>query len=104
MTETDRSSRFFTVLIADDEPAIRNGIKNAIDWNSIGLRISATVHDGNSAYDEICRHKPDIVITDIMMPGKTGLELIKEAKAAGIASRFIILSGYDDFRYAKEAI
>lgn len=94
-----------TMLIADDEDSIRNGLCKVIEWNSIGVKIAGVAATGGKALEMIIRLKPDIVITDIRMPDKSGLEMIEDARSSGLNEiYFIILSGYDDFGYAQCAI
>lgn len=92
------------VIIADDEEKICQLIAHLIDWESMDMEIAAVVHSGTDALEAICRHKPDIVITDIRMPGLDGLELIRRAKEALPQVEFIIISGYRHFEYAQTAI
>lgn len=95
----------YSVMIIDDEPPIRYGIKKAIDWQAISCRVTALCASGKEALAEIDAGTiPDIMITDIRMNDMTGLELIKELRLRQVETRFIILTGYDDFAYAKEAI
>lgn len=93
-----------SVIIADDEAAIRNGLFEAIPWETLHARVVSMEQDGISALASIRRHRPDLVIIDIKMPGIDGLEVIRLAKEAGIESHFIILSGYNDFTLAQKAI
>lgn len=91
-------------MLIDDEVLILNGLTKLIDWEGLNLRIKHTALNGEEALD-IFRHSPaDIIITDITMPKMSGLQLIKEIKKFNNDARFIILSGYDDFSYAKQAI
>lgn len=92
------------VLIADDEPKVLLLIKNLIEWNELGLELVATASDGISALSAIADSRPDIVITDIRMPGCDGIELIGRAKELNPAIDFIIISGYRHFEYAQKAI
>lgn len=93
-----------TVLIADDEATIRNGLLEAIPWSFFHAQVIGTAQDGTSALAYIKQHQPDLVIIDIKMPGMDGLEVIHQSKKAGINSRFLILSGYNDFPLAQKAI
>jgi len=79
-------------------------LQNLIDWESLNTRISGIVNDGLEALDFIKANKPDIVITDIRMPGYDGIELIHRAREEQIDSTFIIISGYRQFDYAQNAI
>lgn len=94
----------YKVIIADDEPKVSQLIKNLIDWERLGLEHAATAHDGISALELIKEYQPDIVITDIRMPGYDGIELIKHTKAVKPDIDFIIVSGYQYFDYAHNAI
>lgn len=92
------------LLIADDEVWVARMIATLIDWEAEGFHIAAVCHDGVEAMEQIRACKPQLVLTDIKMPGMTGLEMIKTASAEGIATRFVIISGYNDFEYARTAI
>ena len=92
------------VLIADDEPKVLLLIKSLIEWDRLGLELVATANDGVSALALIEELRPDIVITDIRMPGYDGIELIGRAKELNPAIDFIIISGYRHFDYAQKAI
>lgn len=93
-----------TLLIADDERTIREGIAKAADWESLGISGVLLACDGKAAYDIIINQKPDIVIIDIKMPEMTGIEVISRVKQMGARPEFIIISGYGEFDYAQEAI
>lgn len=93
-----------SLLIADDEASIRHGLSNAINWESEQIRVIGEGKDGNETFEKICTLHPDIVITDIKMPGCSGLDLIEKTRANGFDTYFIILSGYDDFAFAQRAI
>ncbi|WP_069998540.1 response regulator transcription factor [Cellulosilyticum sp. I15G10I2] len=92
------------LIIVDDEKVIRETIKNLIDWKSIGIHVVGVCKDGLEAYDMIQDENPDIVMTDIKMPGIMGLELIEKAKAVNSDIEFIILSGYGEFNFAAQAM
>lgn len=94
----------YKVLIADDEPKVLLLIRSLIEWEPLGLELVATASDGISALSLIAEHRPDIVITDIRMPGYDGIELIGRAKELNPAIDFIIISGYRHFDYAQKAI
>lgn len=92
------------VIIADDERNIREGIKLSIPWAELDLMVVDTCRNGVDAYSSILEYTPDIVITDIRMPKMDGLALIRNCYALFPDTKFIILSGYNDFTYAQEAI
>ena len=94
----------YRVIIADDEPKVLLLIEKLIHWEELGLTLVARAGDGISALAAIERERPDIVITDIRMPGHDGIELIGRAKALNPLIDFIIISGYRHFEYAQKAI
>lgn len=94
----------YKVLLVDDEPFIIDGLKQIIDWEEYGMEICGTAANGLEASHRLETNPADILITDIRMPKMNGLELIRHLKSRNSATRFIILSGYDDFEYLKESI
>ena len=98
------ANKNITLLIADDEAAIRNGLSTVVPWEQFGITIVGTAEDGREAYEIIKTCNPDIVITDIRMPGMDGLQLMEQVKKEKLQTNFIILSGYGDFKYAQKAI
>lgn len=94
----------FTGMIIDDEKVVREGICDLIDWNVEGYRLVPGGKDGREGLAGILRYKPDLVLIDIKMPGLSGLEVIQKAKEQGFEGHFIILTGYSEFEYAKQAI
>ena len=93
-----------TVFLVDDEFTILEGLKRLFDWEKAGFQVIGESRDGDDAYEAIHKLKPDIVLTDIRMPGLCGIDLIKTFKEEGLESKFIIISGYDDFSYCLEAL
>ena len=89
------------VFLVEDEMVIRRGIKNSIDWEKEGYIFCGEASDGELAYPMIIKEKPDILITDIRMPFMDGLELCKLVKKELPNIKILILSGYDEFDYAK---
>ncbi len=92
------------MIIVDDEKIIRETIHSLIDWNSLGIDVAAVCKDGIEAFDCILDEYPDIVMTDIKMPGLSGLDLIEKVRAAQLNTEFIILSGYGEFEFARTAM
>lgn len=92
------------VLIIDDEEIIREGLRKAIDWESLGCEIIGEAEDGDQGIEMIEALRPDIVITDIRMPGLSGLEMIAEISDLKHDCKTIIITGFRDFDYAQEAI
>ncbi len=95
----------YRVLIVDDERLIRSSILQRINWEDLGLEVDGMAANGVEALDFICSRHPHIVLVDIRMPLMDGLALIREARAVyDRPIRFVILSGYNDFSYARQAI
>ncbi len=92
------------LMIVDDEQIIREALSSMIDYNSLGYEVIATAKNGMEAYDRICDDYPDVVITDIKMPILNGLELIERSSRTDSRITFILLSGYSEFEYAKQAM
>lgn len=91
-------------MIIDDEPIICNLIKRLGEWDRLNLEIVGSATDGLEGYRLIRELHPDIVLLDIRMPGLDGLELIEKCSEEKLTPRFIIISGYQEFEYAKKAI
>ncbi len=92
------------VLIADDEPNIREGLKTLVNWENLQCRLVGEAQNGEEGMEMILSLQPDLVIVDIKMPEVDGLELIERITGQGMDTRFIVLSGYRDFDYAKRAM
>jgi two-component system response regulator YesN len=92
------------MLIVDDEPIICQGLRQTIPWDTIGVEVVGEAYDGAEALQIVTRQHVDLVLTDIHMDGMDGLELAKGLKELLPQIRIIILSGYDDFEYARRAL
>ena len=92
------------IFLAEDEVIVRETIKRMIPWEDLGFELVGAAADGEMALPLLLRQKPDLLITDIKMPFMDGLTLAKVAKKEIPGLKVVILSGYDDFNYAKQAI
>lgn len=92
------------IFLAEDEVIVRETIKRMIPWEDLGFELVGEAADGEMALPLLLRQKPDLLITDIKMPFMDGLTLAKVAKKEIPGLKVVILSGYDDFNYAKQAI
>ncbi|MCU6797801.1 response regulator [Paenibacillus sp. WQ 127069] len=92
------------MLIVDDEIQIRTGLQEGMNWKSLGLNEVYIADNGVTALQLFKQHNPEIIITDIRMPRMDGLALIKSVRDLSSSCKFIILSGYSEFEYAKEAL
>jgi len=93
-----------STIIVDDELWVCQLIKRIVKWEELGFSIIGEAYDGNEAFDMVNSKKPDLVVTDIRMPGLDGISLIEKAKESRLDTNFIIISGYSDFEYAKSAL
>ena len=94
----------YSVFAVDDEPIVLEGIRSKIDWEGSGFTFAGEATDGEIALSMIHEIKPDILITDIKMPFMDGLQLAEAIKRTQPWIKIIILSGHDEFDYAKKAI
>ena len=92
------------VVIADDEPKVNLLLQKIVNWEALGFEIVGTAQDGIHALELIRKEKPDLVMTDIRMPGCDGMELIRQAKEVKPDILFIVVSGYRQFEYARTAL
>lgn len=92
------------IMIVDDEPLLRMALKSLIDWEANGYKVLPAASNGDNAIDLIKKETPDIILTDIKMPGMNGVELIKYLKKSYPQIKTVVLSNYDDFSYVKEAL
>ncbi|WP_164820193.1 response regulator, partial [Paenibacillus pasadenensis] len=94
----------FKLLIVDDEPAIREGLQTLVDWERHGFRVAGLGVDGEDGLRLFRELEPDLVVVDIRMPKRSGLELVEEIRRSDRACRVLVLSGHADFAYAQQAI
>lgn len=92
------------VVIIDDEMWVCQLIKNIVDWRGLGFEILEEVYDGESGFQAILRHRPELVLTDIRMSGMDGIQLMERIREEKMDTKFIVISGYNDFAYAQNAL
>lgn len=92
------------VVIVEDEKYIIDGLLTLINWNKFGCRVCDTASNGVEAYDKILAKKPDLVISDIKMPYMDGLTLCQKFYKQEYSPKFIFITGYENFEYAKKAL
>ncbi|WP_223156812.1 response regulator transcription factor [Thermosediminibacter oceani] len=92
------------LIIADDEPIVREGLKESVNWDELGLRVVGCARDGREALEIFTSCGCDVILTDIRMPFMSGLELTGRVKEIDPSVIVVLLSAYDEFRYAQEAI
>ena len=94
----------YKVLIVDDEIMIRRGLSKIIHWEEIGFEMAGAVGNAMEALELIKKTPVDVLLTDISMPEMTGLELIHQARKILPGLKAVVISGYSEFDYAREAI
>jgi len=92
------------VLIADDEPIIREGIRYSVNWDRLNMEVVAEAEDGEEAIEKAILHTVDILLVDINMPIVNGLKVIQQVKTELPHCQVVIITGYDEFKYAQEAV
>ena len=90
-------------VLVEDEPLILGQLEYSVIACDPHFRVAGKAGTGRDGLAEIERCKPDVVITDIQMPVMSGLEMIAKARHKGLESRYLILSGYSEFQYARQA-
>ena len=94
----------YKLMIVDDEKAMCEILAEIIDWEELGVKVVDTCKNGLEAYESARKLHPDIMLTDIRMPGMNGIELIERLTEEGEKIRFILLSAYGEFEYARRAM
>jgi YesN/AraC family two-component response regulator len=94
----------FNLLIVDDKKTVRDGLKSYVNWQELGFKVTADFSSASEAIRYIESECIDVLLTDIVMPDMNGLELIKEVKLINPQIKVLILSAYEKFEYAQEAV
>jgi two-component system response regulator YesN len=94
----------YKLMIVDDEALVRDAIKTRMDWEAYGFECVCDCEDGEEALERMEVYRPDAVLTDIYMPFMDGLALTREVSKRYPGTKVIILTGYDDFEYAQQAV
>ena len=90
------------VMIADDESIVRKGLRSTVPWDRFGMEVVADSPNGQAAWEAFLEFRPQVVITDIVMPEMDGIELSRKVKEVAPETRIILLSCHRDFEYAQE--
>ena len=94
----------YSILIIDDEPIVKIALRSILPWEEHGFSICGTASNGLEALPLIGQHHPDVIITDLKMPGMDGLELIRILKEQGYPGEILVLSNYEDFDSVRSAL
>ena len=94
----------YAVLIIDDEPWVRKLLSQLVPWEELGFRVVAQAGDGQEGIEACFRHRIDLVLTDIRMPGRDGLDFMRDARVLYSQLNIVVISGHAEFNFAQEAI
>ena len=94
----------YKLVIADDESIIRRGLCNSINWNSLGFELVASFEDGTEVLEYIKSNQVDVILSDIVMCNVGGLDIAKVVHENSLPIKVVLMSGYQDFKYAHDAI
>ena len=94
----------YRVMLADDEPIVRKALQTLIDWKRLGCEVVFVASNGREVLEHMEEEAPDILVTDIRMPGADGIALVKYVKEHELPVQVIILTAYADFSYAQAAV
>ncbi len=94
----------YTVIIVEDDDKLRNGLSQRIDWQAYGFELIGTYAHGQQALQSMQTAIPDLILSDVSMPIMDGLELAEQVNLHHIPARMILLTGFDEFHYARRAI
>jgi YesN/AraC family two-component response regulator len=94
----------YKVIIADDEYWVLEKLKKLFNWEAYGFELVAETYDSSAILKLVEDHKPDVLFIDINMPGKSGLDVLKELREQGNMCKVVIISAYSEFEYAQKAI
>ncbi|MFD0960182.1 response regulator transcription factor [Paenibacillus chungangensis] len=92
------------MIIVDDEDIIREGLRDYVDWTGKGIKICGEASNGKEALQKVREVKPDILLTDVVMPGMSGLELIQAIREELLQIEIVVLSAFENFQYIKSAL
>lgn len=92
------------IIIVDDEKIMREGLVKTIPWSKWGFNVVGCAENGKIAYDIVKKNQPDVILTDIRMPAMDGIELLKKVKSEYPQIEVVLLSGYEEFEFAKQGL
>ena len=92
------------IMVVDDNALVRRAVCETIDWAAMGCEIEGSLTNGIEGLRYAKEHHPDIIITDIKMPGMDGLEMVKALKEEYDTFSSIVITGFDEFQYAQQAL
>lgn len=97
-------SNIYTLVVVEDEYEIRTGLVNCFPWGKMGFTVVEEFENGGECFEYLCKNKVDTILCDIKMPVMSGIELAKKIFESNINTKVVIISGYTDFEYARQAL
>ncbi|PNT90775.1 response regulator transcription factor [Clostridium thermosuccinogenes] len=94
----------YRIMIVDDEEIMRDGLKSLVNWESLGFQIAADFEDGQEALEYLKNNEVDVILTDIKMTFVSGLDLARYVNDQKLSTKVVLISGYKDFEYARQAV
>lgn len=94
----------YQVYLIDDEPWVLIGLERLISWEEYGFCVVGKSTSSKEAWGQITQLKPDVVVTDIRMPGLNGLDLLGKIREENLNTKVVLVSGFAEFEYARIAI
>ncbi|WP_248926873.1 response regulator [Paenibacillus hamazuiensis] len=94
----------YKLIIVDDEPTVRYGLRHYLDWSEFGIAVAGEADDGDTGLEEVRRIRPDIVLTDVRMLNMDGITMASEIRASFPQTKIVFVSGHDDAEYLKSAL
>ena len=94
----------YTLVIADDEKMIRDGLTNIVDWEELGFEIAAALGDGEEVIEYLDSMPVDVILTDIKMVHLSGIDIARHVQEAGFLCKVVFISGYKEFELARQGI
>ena len=94
----------FTMMLIDDEYLVKLGIRETINWKEYGFEIVAEASNGKEGLELALKYRPEVILVDMRMPVMDGMEFMRHARENGLTAKIIILSGHEEFNYAKVAL
>ena len=94
----------YRIIIVDDEEIMRDGLINLVNWTSLGFQIVADFQDGQEVLEYLKDNEVDVILTDIKMTFVSGLDLARYVNEQKLSTKVVLISGYKDFEYARQAV
>ena len=94
----------YKVVVVEDEKLVREGIVHGTEWSRIDCMVAGAAGDGEEGIEAVHKYHPDVIVTDICMPKKSGIEMVESLRKEGNHAVVIFLTAYGEFSYAQQAV